>query len=68
MAAFSLRGIAAPGLNILVAWSPAKENKNFNALSGTSVACSHVTGIAVLVKDSKVHIHRGLLQQSNQQY
>ncbi|KAL5224589.1 hypothetical protein ABZP36_011228, partial [Zizania latifolia] len=79
MAAFSLRGpnsltpeilkpdIAAPGLNILAAWSPAKENKNFNILSGTSMACSHVTGIAVLVKDSKVHIHHGLLQQSNKQ-
>uniref|UniRef100_A0A0E0LDM9 Subtilisin-like protease n=1 Tax=Oryza punctata TaxID=4537 RepID=A0A0E0LDM9_ORYPU len=62
VAAFSSRGpnsltpeilkpdIAAPGLNILAAWSPAKEDKHFNILSGTSMACPHVTGIAALVK------------------
>uniref|UniRef100_A0A0D9WS96 Inhibitor I9 domain-containing protein n=1 Tax=Leersia perrieri TaxID=77586 RepID=A0A0D9WS96_9ORYZ len=42
--------IAAPGLNILGAWSPAKDDRHFNILSGTSMACPHVTGIAALVK------------------
>ncbi|WVZ79340.1 hypothetical protein U9M48_026931 [Paspalum notatum var. saurae] len=62
VAAFSSRGpssltpeilkpdVAAPGLNILAAWSPAKNNMHFNILSGTSMACPHVTGIAALVK------------------
>ncbi|XP_072968800.1 subtilisin-like serine-protease S [Typha angustifolia] len=62
VAAFSSRGpnsltpeilkpdIAAPGLNILAAWSPAKENMNFNILSGTSMSCPHVTGLVALVK------------------
>ncbi|TKW22326.1 hypothetical protein SEVIR_4G221200v4 [Setaria viridis] len=62
VAAFSSRGpssltpeilkpdVAAPGLNILAAWSPAKKNMHFNILSGTSMACPHVTGIAALVK------------------
>ncbi|XP_020109514.1 subtilisin-like protease SBT3.9 [Ananas comosus] len=62
VAAFSSRGpnsltaeilkpdVAAPGLNILAAWSPAKNNMNFNILSGTSMSCPHVTGLAALVK------------------
>ncbi|KAL5172975.1 Subtilisin-like protease SBT3.5 [Glycine soja] len=41
--------VTAPGLNILAAWSPAAGNM-FNILSGTSMACPHVTGIATLVK------------------
>ncbi|KAL1370691.1 hypothetical protein HN51_000921 [Arachis hypogaea] len=41
--------VTAPGLNILAAWSPAAGN-TFNILSGTSMACPHVTGIATIVK------------------
>ncbi|XP_020228756.1 subtilisin-like protease SBT3.9 [Cajanus cajan] len=42
--------ITAPGLNILAAWSPAAAGMKFNIVSGTSMACPHVTGIATLVK------------------
>ncbi|XP_050363217.1 CO(2)-response secreted protease-like [Argentina anserina] len=50
--------IAAPGVNILAAWTgndtavtPAgKEAPKFNVLSGTSMACPHVSGIAASVK------------------
>ncbi|KAM1605818.1 hypothetical protein PS2_026514 [Malus domestica] len=42
--------VTAPGLNILASWSPAAGNKLFNILSGTSMACPHVTGIAALIK------------------
>ncbi|KAI3462275.1 hypothetical protein Pfo_018938 [Paulownia fortunei] len=42
--------VLAPGLNILAAWSPATANMNFNVLSGTSMACPHVTGIVALIK------------------
>jgi hypothetical protein len=42
--------VTAPGLNILAAWSPAVGKVKFNILSGTSMACPHVTGIATLIK------------------
>ncbi|WCJ32873.1 Subtilase family protein [Euphorbia peplus] len=42
--------VAAPGLNILAAWSPEVAGMHFNVLSGTSMACPHVTGIAALIK------------------
>ncbi|TKY70215.1 Subtilisin protease SBT5.3 [Spatholobus suberectus] len=42
--------VTAPGLNILAAWSPAAAGTKFNIISGTSMACPHVTGIATLVK------------------
>ncbi|KAF8405614.1 hypothetical protein HHK36_010521 [Tetracentron sinense] len=42
--------ITAPGLNILAAWSPAIGKMEYNILSGTSMACPHITGIVGLIK------------------
>ncbi|XP_035548784.1 cucumisin-like isoform X1 [Juglans regia] len=51
--------LAAPGLNILAAWSPISpisqvegDNRklSFNIASGTSMACPHATGAAAYVK------------------
>ncbi|CAH1433378.1 unnamed protein product [Lactuca virosa] len=51
--------LAAPGVRILAAWSPAApithvqgdhRAVNFNMISGTSMACPHVSGIAAYVK------------------
>ncbi|KAL7231157.1 hypothetical protein ACSBR2_009432 [Camellia fascicularis] len=42
--------VAAPGLNILAAWSPAIGKLQSNIQSGTSMACPHITGIAALIK------------------
>ncbi|KAF5462854.1 hypothetical protein F2P56_018826 [Juglans regia] len=51
--------LAAPGLNILAAWSPISpisqvegDNRklSFNIVSGTSMACPHATGAAAYVK------------------
>ncbi|CAI8616888.1 unnamed protein product [Vicia faba] len=55
--------IAAPGVNILAAWSPASSSSlesdtsqdelsslNFKIESGTSMSCPHISGIVALVK------------------
>ncbi|XP_050227760.1 subtilisin-like protease SBT3.2 isoform X2 [Mercurialis annua] len=45
--------IAAPGVDILAAYRPAAKNehsKTYSLLSGTSMACPHVAGIAALIK------------------
>ncbi|KAI7994189.1 Subtilisin-like protease SBT1.2 [Camellia lanceoleosa] len=52
--------IIGPGVNILAAWpSSVENNKNskltFNVISGTSMSCPHLSGIAALFKS--VHPH-----------
>ncbi|KAH9302818.1 hypothetical protein KI387_014401, partial [Taxus chinensis] len=42
--------ITAPGMNILAAWTQVKKGMHFNIVSGTSMACPHVTGMAALIK------------------
>lgn len=47
--------IIGPGVNILAAWYLSVENKtdtksNFNVISGTSMACPHLSGIVALLK------------------
>ncbi|ONK72620.1 uncharacterized protein A4U43_C04F21300 [Asparagus officinalis] len=51
--------IAAPGVNILASWIPTNESSQipagqkpsaFNLISGTSMACPHVAGVAAMIK------------------
>ncbi|XP_077248377.1 subtilisin-like protease SBT3.9 [Tasmannia lanceolata] len=42
--------IAAPGVSILAAYPPSSHIDGFAFLSGTSMACPHVSGIAALIK------------------
>ncbi|GJZ49305.1 subtilisin-like protease SBT3.5 [Tanacetum coccineum] len=49
--ALTTHDVAAPGLEILAAWSPAIGPKiKYNVMSGTSMACPHVTDILALIK------------------
>ncbi|XP_027079599.1 subtilisin-like protease [Coffea arabica] len=49
--------IIGPGVNILAAWHRSVENNpntksNFNVISGTSMACPHLSGVAALLKSA----------------
>lgn len=49
--------IIGPGANILAAWHESVENNtntksNFNIISGTSMSCPHLSGIAALLKNA----------------
>ncbi|KAL3645617.1 hypothetical protein CASFOL_010797 [Castilleja foliolosa] len=49
--------IIGPGVNILAAWPVSVENNNktkgnFNIISGTSMSCPHLSGVAALLKSS----------------
>ncbi|KAH0470169.1 hypothetical protein IEQ34_001727 [Dendrobium chrysotoxum] len=45
--------ITGPGVSVLAAWpelEPATQNPSFNIISGTSMSCPHLSGIAALIK------------------
>ncbi|CAA0842581.1 Subtilisin-like protease SBT1.2 [Striga hermonthica] len=47
--------ILGPGVNIIASWSPHSlkfKGTNFKILSGTSISCSHLSGVAALVKSA----------------
>ncbi|XP_061357795.1 subtilisin-like protease 1 [Gastrolobium bilobum] len=46
--------IIGPGMNILAAWGVSVDNKipAYNIVSGTSMSCPHLSGIAALLKSS----------------
>lgn len=46
--------IIGPGLNILASWPVSLDNstQRFNIISGTSMSCPHLSGIAALLKNS----------------
>ncbi|PHT96118.1 hypothetical protein T459_04000 [Capsicum annuum] len=50
--------IIGPGINILAAWPTSMENNaytksTFNIISGTSMSCPHLSGIATLLKSAQ---------------
>ncbi|CAI0414067.1 unnamed protein product [Linum tenue] len=46
--------IIGPGVNILAAWPVSVDNatNSFNMISGTSMSCPHLSGVATLVKSA----------------